>query len=129
MTDSSVATQCEKCGGEALFVERQFSMETYRCKSCGHLQHSHVSDPVSGIEEFAKTLKTVFISWEIKPDAKQLSALRKLLPELKAETLITLKERLDENNKWDLGKYSEQDAMDLSKNISALGIKKVIIDS
>lgn len=129
MTDSSVAAQCEKCGGKVLLVERYISMETYRCKACGHLQYSHVSVPVSDLEEFAKTLKTVFISWEIKPDAKQLSELRKLLPELKAETLLTLKERLIESSKWNLGKYSEEDAIDLSKRISALGIRKVIIDT
>lgn len=128
MADNSVATHCKKCGNEAVFVERIVSMETYRCKSCDHLQYSHVSAPVSEIEEFAKTLKTVFISWEIKPDAKQLMELKKLLPELKTETLSNLKERVNSSSKWDLGKYSEHDAIELSKNISALGIKEVIVD-
>lgn len=119
---------CEKCGSELELVDRYVSMETYRCKSCGHLQYFHVSDSISDIEEFAKTLKRVIIVWDKKPDARQLMQLKKMLPEFKSETLLTLKSKLENSDRWDLGNYSESDALELSRKINGLGISRVLVE-
>jgi hypothetical protein len=123
MEDNKIK-RCKDCGGKLEMVNRVGSIETYRCERCGREENVHFSIAPDELYIMQKDTLELFVDWQQKDnDLKIIMKLRSLLPELKKQTIDTIKDLIREGQSYSLGRYYPEQAEELQRSLEGAGLK------
>jgi DNA-directed RNA polymerase subunit RPC12/RpoP len=118
---------CRHCGGKFTFVSSNGPTTVYRCTLCGHEQAFHIVPPV---EDFYRSLGprgTLRVRWSAdKPPAKEASALRQLVPELRDLSIRDVAKRIEGMSEWVFTELTRGQAEDLHRRVISLGLQAIV---
>jgi len=119
-------TKCVKCGAESWSVEDKYgALQTWRCNACGTAILVHVN--YSGAElGFAPDLSHVFrfcAHWKSKPSIQQASDMKKYFPILQSVSAYALVRKAIQNEKFELGIFTENQMQKFEPFLSSIGIE------
>jgi predicted nucleic acid-binding Zn ribbon protein len=123
MEDNKIK-KCKDCGGKLEMVNRVGSIETYRCERCGREENVHFSIAPDELYIMQKDTLELFVDWQQKDnDLKIIMKLRSLLPEIKKQTIDTIKDLIREGQSYSLGRYYPEQAEELQRSLEGVGLK------